>query len=377
MLDKPTVDDWLVALPDMRRRGSEFCGPCPLCGGQDRFHIREGRSGALVGCRRCMYGQPHGRTRFGELVQQVFGDRFGPKSRQCSRNGPPLSTTRLHREHSSSSPSARTRTRAENRHRAAEFGRRLWLEAGPVPTPLSTGPPSTHPARRWISNRHLLHPWQTPSPTLRWHDRKQLLVVGLWPLDAICAAWPILPADAPPAVHCIAIDEVGRKRRPLRWEGTDKRTYGQLTDAGAILALGDPSDTAAPVHIVEGLADALAVYSRRCGLVLAAITTVHAILNRPGVLGRLYGCRALVWPDQDGPGLASASKLTEGLKAAGIAHCIAQDDEALDPADWSARQGWPDLDADAFTETAGRFLDEGQPPAEADRLAVHTLMQGG
>ena len=303
----------------------------------------------------------------------MFGDRFGPKARQRSRNSP-LSTTRLYREHSSLY--VRSQTRAENRHRAAEFGRRLWLEAGPVPTPLSTGPPSTHPARRWISNRHLLHPWQTPPPTLRWHDREQLLVVGLWPLDATYAAWPILPEDDPSAVHCIAIGEEGRKRRPDRWDGTDKRTYGQLADAGAILALGDPKDTAVPVHIVEGLADALAIYSRRRGLVLAAITTVHAVLNRLGVLGRLYGCRALIWPDMDGPGLESTSKLAEGLKAAGITHAIAQDDEARDPADWSARQGWPDIDTDAFAENAGRFLDEGHPPAEADRLAVHTLMQG-
>ena len=241
---------------------------------------------------------------------------------------------------------------------------------------MSTGPPSTHPARRWISARHLRQPWQTLPPTLRWHNREQLLVAGLWPLDVIQDAWPEMPKGDPPAVHCVAIDEEGRKRRPLRWEGTDKRTYGQLADAGAILALGDPGDTAAPVHIVEGLADALAVYSRQRGLVLAAITTVHAVLNRPGVLGRLYGHRVLIWPDMDGPGLESARKLADGLRAAGITYAIAQDDEATDPADWSARQGWPDIDADAFAEIAGRFLDEGQPPDEADRLAVHTLMQG-
>ena len=185
-----------------------------------------------------------------------------------------------------------------------------------------------------------------------------------------------MPKGGPPPVHCVAIDEEGRKRHPDRWEGTDKRTYGSITDTGAILALGDPGDTAAPIHIVEGLADALAVYSRRRGLVLAAITSVHAILNRPGVLDRLYGYRALIWPDMDGPGLESARKLADGLRAAGITNAIAQDDEDTDPADWSARQGWPNIDADAFTETAGRFLDEGQPPDEADRLAVHTLIHG-
>jgi len=36
----------------LRRAGSEFKGPCPICGGTDRFHVRPGRSaGFLVHCR--------------------------------------------------------------------------------------------------------------------------------------------------------------------------------------------------------------------------------------------------------------------------------------------------------------------------------------
>lgn len=41
----------------LRRSGSEYKGPCPLCGGVDRFHVRAGRSAdLLVHCRHgCKY----------------------------------------------------------------------------------------------------------------------------------------------------------------------------------------------------------------------------------------------------------------------------------------------------------------------------------
>ena len=371
MLDTPTFAEWEAEAErwGLRRVGRELVGPCPRCGGTDRFHVREENASALVGCRQCIDGQPQGHARYGEIVQRVFGfgDRFLPKSPKSSQIAGNASVGR---------PRPQSKHSAHSRSRTTELGRRIWRESLGVAPTSSTDPPDTSPPRLWFAARSLLHPWQVSPPALRWHDREKLLVAGLWPIGAIQDAWPEIPEDNPPAVHCIAIDEEGRKRHPTRWVGDDKRTYGCISGPGAILALGDPGDTDEPVHIVEGLADALAVYSRRCGLVLATITTVHAILNRPGVVSRLYGHRVLIWPDQDSPGLESANKLAEGLKAAGITHSIAQDDEALDPADWSARQGWPEFDPDTFTETAGRFLDAGQPPAEADRSAVHTLMQG-
>ena len=41
----------------LRRVGSEYKGPCPICGGKDRFHVRAGRSAEfLVHCRHgCSY----------------------------------------------------------------------------------------------------------------------------------------------------------------------------------------------------------------------------------------------------------------------------------------------------------------------------------
>ena len=41
----------------LRRVGSEFKGPCPICGGTDRFHVKAGRSADfLMHCRHgCQY----------------------------------------------------------------------------------------------------------------------------------------------------------------------------------------------------------------------------------------------------------------------------------------------------------------------------------
>ena len=44
----PGVKEWADTL-DLTRRGLEFVGPCPLCGGDDRFHVRDsgGRAAAV------------------------------------------------------------------------------------------------------------------------------------------------------------------------------------------------------------------------------------------------------------------------------------------------------------------------------------------
>lgn len=38
----------------LKRSGSEYKGPCPLCGGHDRFHVRQGRHHNLI--VHCRYG---------------------------------------------------------------------------------------------------------------------------------------------------------------------------------------------------------------------------------------------------------------------------------------------------------------------------------
>ena len=77
----PGVKEWADTL-DLTRRGREWIGPCPLCGGDDRFHVRDSGGRATVGCRGCIDGQSDGERakRFGELLRAVFPARaFTPE----------------------------------------------------------------------------------------------------------------------------------------------------------------------------------------------------------------------------------------------------------------------------------------------------------
>ena len=58
----PSVEEWADTL-DLTRRGREWIGPCPLCGGDDRFHVRDSGGRAAVGCRGCIDGHPDGERR--------------------------------------------------------------------------------------------------------------------------------------------------------------------------------------------------------------------------------------------------------------------------------------------------------------------------
>ena len=73
----PAPEDWTGRL-DLRRVGSEWVGPCPVCGGTDRFHVRRGQRGAVVGCRGCIDGEPEAgrREAFTRILREVFPERF-------------------------------------------------------------------------------------------------------------------------------------------------------------------------------------------------------------------------------------------------------------------------------------------------------------
>ena len=77
----PTWSDWCdrASSLGLRRRGGELVGPCPSCGGHDRFHVRpRGDGGALVGCRGCIDGGGGG---FGEVLRTAWPD-YEPQHRR-------------------------------------------------------------------------------------------------------------------------------------------------------------------------------------------------------------------------------------------------------------------------------------------------------
>ena len=82
-----TLEDWADSLK-LKRHGKRYIGPCPLCGGDDRFSITRGDTiPVLVGCRGCLDhldGEARGK-RIGKITRAVFGDAASPPVR--SGNG--------------------------------------------------------------------------------------------------------------------------------------------------------------------------------------------------------------------------------------------------------------------------------------------------
>ena len=77
-----TINDWTNALPHLRKRGNDLIGPCPSCGGRDRFHIKAHGTMPLVGCRGCIDGKPAGvkSESFKRIIELVFGAKHRPES---------------------------------------------------------------------------------------------------------------------------------------------------------------------------------------------------------------------------------------------------------------------------------------------------------
>ena len=49
-----TIDEVIGVLPDLKQAGGEWKGPCPLCGGDDRFRVTNQNGTAGFGCRGCL-----------------------------------------------------------------------------------------------------------------------------------------------------------------------------------------------------------------------------------------------------------------------------------------------------------------------------------
>ena len=67
---KRSLADILARLPDLKRKGKQYEGPCPLCGGTNRFHVEEGAAvEILMGCRQC-------EAPFAEFMRELFPEDF-------------------------------------------------------------------------------------------------------------------------------------------------------------------------------------------------------------------------------------------------------------------------------------------------------------
>ena len=73
---EPTAADLAAAFGLSRTGPGNYNGPCPLCSGDDRFHVHEVDGRAVVGCRGCIDGlaKPERSARYGEVMRLYRGD---------------------------------------------------------------------------------------------------------------------------------------------------------------------------------------------------------------------------------------------------------------------------------------------------------------
>ena len=375
-----TVDDWTEAL-GLRKRGRERKGPCPLCGGDDRFHVRLGRNGlAIVGCRGCIDEQSEAtrNARYGELVRLVFPQdgkrRYGePVSRHRPRRDTRTGATRPNKAAQGRSGPTEAQTRA--------YVDRLWQDSESISLD------AQHPAWRWLFNRKRSGPGPSlwwgecpPPPVVRYlpefptkgypfrgtPPRCEALIVLMAAPSDWQAAWPDVPT--PRAAQALCIDNNGRAVKPWGANYPDKLSIGPTR--GTCVIVGDPTPDADLV-IVEGLADALAVASR-------GFETVLASVGKPRPSGPLfeYACRwqnvkLIADNDENHEGQRAAYEMRKRLLMHTEARVVTYHD---DPAAFAETRPLPVLDdLTDVQEMATDLQGDGLPRWECYRRAALCL----
>ena len=239
-----------------------------------------------------------------------------------------------------------------------DWARQLWRESEPI------GAASNHPFRQWAAARSLLHPFCVVPDCIRYHAGKGFILAALYPIGH--------KGEVPDCVHKIEIDQRGNQKGGKG----NKKTPGDLAKSVFRLGYGKTGR----VYVCEGLADALALYSRFSGVVLSPMGAVSNIANRPGLLEYLRDrevvicCDLDIKPDGSTPGQDAGEILKDVL----LSRCtkrvklVTKYDSGKDPADEARARGFPQIDQYDFDEVAGKLL-ELYDMSEADRRAILTL----
>ena len=334
----PGVEEWTAAL-ELTRVGREWIGPCPLCGGEDRFHVRESEGRGVVGCRGCIDGQSSGERakRFGELLKAVFPARGGGVARFPA-------------------PAPRTRPDPVNGHEAVHraIAGRLWAAAVPA---------DHTPARAYLAGR-LVWPPDGIGPGLpasvRWLPRGAVGrdVAAKWYDVPEHTAGAIVYAFRQPggdlaAVELEALLTDGTRPDP-RW----RRTYGPRTGAAFEAAAGDGATV-----LCEGAVTALAArWLHPDCRVLATGGTSGLEATARQVKGRL-----VLEVDGDAAGQSMAARIQ-------AARPLGEVQAAFSPPGQDSVDEWTGT---VVERAAIMEFDGGLSRTEADRAAWGEHLKGG
>ena len=346
----PSAEEW-AARCGLTRQGREWVGPCPSCGGTDRFHVTDREGAARWGCRGCIDNRQDGEKQAATraVLEAAFPNREGHRADPVPR-----------RPGAGSAAAPRRGGPTDERRRA--YAARAWASA--IPVPAEEG----HPARRWLWGRGKQLPgaalWPPGEPLpggVRWlpefpaggwpygrrPPRYGAVVALLAPPRDWLAARPGLPTAC--AIQACLVDGGGAPASPWGRGGATKLTLGAAAGAVSLIGL---AEAGGELLVCEGLADALALAARHpAATVLAALGTAGLAPGGPAAECARGGWSAVrIFTDLDWPGRKAGRRLRAELRGVGV------------PA--SSAPPFPDdhKDAAAWAEDNTLAVSEGEAP---------------
>ena len=270
---------------------------------------RPGEQSLHVHCFKCSLSTPAEYDAIRHALQKATGLQLC-RCRVCwqaHRAGQPSTTTPRAQAPVTTQPATRRRAKSDTTAYAAQ----LWAAARPS----TSGPAELHPVGRWLAARTPPIRWPAGRPlpeTVRWLARSHR-IFPRGQLDSpavgalVMAMRPLSNSVGPTRkVHLVAVDAKGRKAH--HWQADkrgDKHTYGQNAAAYGLLWKQRPTGKhACDLHVVEGLADGLALLT---ALPEDQIVAVCAGL-RYSEIDPGWFASVTLWPDGDEMALETARR---------------------------------------------------------------------
>lgn len=318
MHNRPDAKAWADRW-GLKRQGREYSGACPLCGGVDRFSVKDKRGKpGLVYCRGCEAG-------YIDLLRAVFPERFNSADRtETSLRIYGTQRSEFSRKRARTGTSQRPKTEPAtptNRNRAAAV-KAVWQSGQPI---------AGTPAELYLNSRALGDAAKRYPSAVRWLpstvELSRVLIDETASAGQLVTLYRLTKGRAAGAVlfslYCFATG----KGQAVALEAVTgagqllaeryRRTWGDRRGAGLILRPTGSGNR--PLVICEGEATALACSVRPgwqgCEVRAAGGTGVLEPACYAGVNGR----RVIIAADNDKPGLKAARALLRELTANRIA----------------------------------------------------------
>ena len=265
-----TTIDYLAALTQSRISSGYLRIPCPAHGGNNpNLALWVNDDGIAARCHSagCSYAD------IAAAIETRYGISINP--RRYTGN-PTTVATKVTNIRQTPEPGPQAQD-------LRPYALRLWHHSVPIPNS------PNHPARMWLANRHLWRP-KLPLPgSVRWIGAEHLqrefqgagaVIAIAAPPAAWLTSWPGLPE-----LSSVQLVYVAGDGTPTVDRGLTKRTYAPATDTVIVLGCPHLQNTAAPVDVAEGLADALALAARSPAPAVATLGTagMSSVASHPGM----------------------------------------------------------------------------------------------